>query len=67
VQRRRPGTKRWTRVRTLTTNGDGYWTLNQTVRSTTEYRFTWQPKDPYGANVGAIKASDVLRVTVRRD
>jgi hypothetical protein len=66
VQRRRPGTTRWTRVRTLTTNGDGYWTLHQTVRSTTEYRFTWQPKDPYGANAGAVKASDVLRVTVRR-
>jgi hypothetical protein len=66
VQRRRPGTKRWILVRTLTTNGDGYWTLNQTVKVTTDYRFRWQPTDRYGAPVGRVKASDVLRATAKR-
>jgi hypothetical protein len=66
VQRRRPGTKRWTTVRTLTTNGDGYWTLNQTVRVTADYRFTWQATDPYGARIGPVRASDVLRVNAKR-
>ena len=61
VQRRRPGTKRWTTVRRLTTNGDGYWTLKRTVAGTTDYRFTWQPTDRYGAPAGPLKASDVLR------
>jgi hypothetical protein len=61
VQRRKPGAKRWTTVRTLTTNGLGYWKLTQTVRTTTDYRFTWQPTDEYDAPVGPIKASDVQR------
>jgi hypothetical protein len=62
VERRRAGTKRWTRVRPLVTTGDGYWTLNQTVTAATEYRFTWQPTDDYGAPAGPPKSSDVLRV-----
>jgi len=62
VERRKPGTRSWTRVRQLVTNGDGYWTLSRTVTATTDYRFTWQPTDDYGAPVGALKASDVLRV-----
>jgi hypothetical protein len=66
VQRRKPGAKRWTSVKVLTTNGSGFWTLNQTVKATTEYRFTWQPTDPYDAPVGALKASDVLRVKVAK-
>jgi hypothetical protein len=66
VQRRKAGTKRWTRVRPLTTNGSGYWKLTQTVTATTEYRFTWQPTDDYGAPVGAVKASDVLRATIKK-
>jgi hypothetical protein len=61
VQRRRPGTGRWVTVRALTTNGDGYWTLNQTVELTTDYRFTWLPTDPNGAPAGPLRASDVLR------
>jgi hypothetical protein len=66
VQRRAPGKRTWTKVRTLSTNGDGYWTLNQTVRVTTDFRFTWQPTDVYGAPAGPVKASDVLRVSVKR-
>jgi hypothetical protein len=62
VQRRKPGAKRWTTVKVLSTNGTGYWTLNQTVNATTDYRFTWQPTDQYDAPTGPIKASDVLRV-----
>lgn len=65
VQRRRPGTKRWTRVAVRSTNGDGYWTLNQTVKASTEYRFTWQPTDRYGAPAGARRGSDIVRVRVR--
>jgi hypothetical protein len=66
VQRRRPGTKRWTTVKVRFTNGDGYWTLNQTVKATTEYRFVWPPTDRYGAPAGALKASDVLRATAAK-
>ena len=62
VQRRKAGSTRWTTVRVVATNGDGYWTLNQTVSATTDYRFRWQPTDAYGANAGPLKTSDVLRV-----
>jgi hypothetical protein len=66
VQRRRAGSTRWTNVRVLTTNGDGYWTLKQTISSTTDYRFRWQPTDAYGASTGPPKTSDVLRAGVKR-
>jgi hypothetical protein len=66
VQRRRAGSRRWTTVRVVATNGDGYWTLRQRVSATTDYRFRWQPTDPYGARVGRLRTSDVLRVGVRR-
>jgi hypothetical protein len=66
VQRRKPGATRWTTVKVLTTNGSGYWTLNQTVKATTDYRFTWQPTDAYGAPSGPVRASDVLRVKLKR-
>jgi hypothetical protein len=66
VQRRRAGSTRWTKVRVITTNGDGYWTLNQTVSAATDYRFRWQPQDPYGANAGPLRTSDVLRVKIAR-
>jgi hypothetical protein len=62
VQRRKAGAKRWTTVKRLVTSGDGYWTVSQTVTATTDYRFTWQPTDPYGAPAGSPRASDVLRV-----
>jgi hypothetical protein len=65
VQRRKAGVRRWTTVATLSTNGSGYWTLKQTIRSSTDYRFTWQPTDAYGAPAGPIKASDTLRVTMK--
>jgi hypothetical protein len=65
VQRRKRGAQRWTRVRTLSTNGSGYWKLTQKVNTTTDYRFRWQPTDPYGAPSGAIKTSDVLRARGR--
>jgi len=66
VQRRRAGTTRWVNVRVLSTNGDGYWTLNHTVTATTDYRFRWRPTDPYGAPTGPLRTSDVLRVAVKR-
>jgi hypothetical protein len=66
VQRRRAGTRTWKTVRVLATNGDGYWTLAQTVSATTDYRFRWQPRDAYGANAGPRKTSDVLRVNLVR-
>lgn len=62
LQRRRAGTRRWTTLRTVATNGDGYWTLAQTLRSTVQYRYTWQPLDVYGAPSAAPRSSDVLRV-----
>ena len=65
VQRRKRGATRWTRVRTLSTNGTGYWKLTQTVNSTTDYRFQWQPTDEYDAPVGKVKTSDVLRAKGR--
>jgi hypothetical protein len=66
VQRRKRGSMRWTTFKTLTTNGAGYWKLTQTVSATTDYRFRWQPTDQYDAPVGALKTSDVLRVTIKR-
>lgn len=66
VQRRKRGSTRWTSVKTLSTNGAGYWKLTQTVSTTTDYRFRWQPTDEYDAPVGGLKTSDVLRVTIRR-
>ncbi len=66
VQRRKRGSTRWTTFKTLTTNGAGYWRLTQTVSATTDYRFRWQPTDQYDAPVGALKTSDVLRVTITR-
>jgi hypothetical protein len=65
VQRRKRGATRWTRVRTLSTNGAGYWKLTQTVNTTTDYRFQWQPTDAYDAPVGRVKTSDVLRAKGR--
>jgi hypothetical protein len=66
VQRRKPGAKRWVTVKTLSTNGSGYWRLAQTVKATTDYRFTWRPTDAYGSATGPVKASDILRAAVRR-
>jgi hypothetical protein len=65
VQRRARGATRWTNLRTLSTNGAGYWKLTQTVIATADYRFTWQPTDEYNAPVGPVKASDVLRAKGR--
>ena len=66
MQRRKPGAKRWVTVKTLSTNGSGYWRLNQTVKATADYRFTWRPTDAYGSQTGPVKASDILRAAVRR-
>jgi hypothetical protein len=66
VQRRKKGTTRWSTIKTLTTNGLGYWKLNQTVTATADYRFRWQPTDEYDAPVGPLKTSDVLRATVAK-
>ena len=49
MQRRKPGAKRWTTVKSLSTNAAGFWKLTQTLNATTDYRFTWQPTDEYGA------------------
>jgi hypothetical protein len=66
VQRRKAGSKRWTTVRTLSTNADGYWKLSQTASATTDFRFRWQPTDPYDAPIGKLKTSDVQRATIRK-
>jgi hypothetical protein len=66
VARRTRGATRWTKLATLSTNGAGYWKLTQTVNTTADYRFTWQPTDAYGAPVGGVKTSDVLRAKARR-
>ena len=66
VQRRKRGSTRWSTIKTLSTNGGGYWKLNQTVKATADYRFRWQPTDEYGAPVGSLKTSDVLRATVAK-
>jgi hypothetical protein len=65
VQRRKRGATRWTKVKTLSTNGAGYWKLTQTVNTTADYRFQWQPTDDYDAPVGRVKTSDVLRAKGR--
>jgi hypothetical protein len=66
VQRRRPGARRWTTVKVLSTNATGFWKLNQTLKATTDYRFTWQPTDAYGGRSGAVQASDVLRAKLAK-
>ena len=66
VQRRRAGSRRWTTVKVLSTNGSGFWTLRQTVTGTADYRFRWQPTDQYDAPTGPMRTSDVLRVRLKR-
>jgi Cellulase (glycosyl hydrolase family 5) len=63
VQRRAPGRKAWTLVRTVQTTRAGYWTFTRTVTSPTEFRYTWQPLDAYGAPSGPRMASDVMRAS----
>jgi hypothetical protein len=58
VQRRRPGTTRWVTLRTLSTNALGFWSLRQTLNTSQQFRFTWQPD---GA---PLRSSDA--VTARR-
>jgi hypothetical protein len=42
-------------VKVLSTNATGFWKLSQTLKATTDYRFTWQPTDAYGARSGAAE------------
>jgi hypothetical protein len=62
VQRRAPGRKAWTLVRTVRTSFRGYWTFTRTVTVPTDFRYIWQPLDAYGAPSGPPMASDVMRV-----
>lgn len=62
VERRRVDRTRWTTLRTLTTDRNGSWKLDQPLRSAVEYRYSWQPFDEYGAPLGLRRSSDVLRV-----
>ena len=66
ASRRRAGSTRWTTIRTLSTNASGYWKLNVTITSTTDFRFRWQPTDAYDAPIGALKTSEVQRATIKR-
>ena len=60
VQRRAPGSARWTTIRRLRTDGRGVFRLRVAVTRTADYRFTWAPSP--GA---APRASDPRRVTPR--
>jgi hypothetical protein len=60
VQRRTPGSARWTTIRRLRTNGRGFFTLRAALTRRVDYRFTW---DPGGG--AALRASDVRRVGPR--
>jgi hypothetical protein len=61
VQRRNAG--HWTTLRTLTTNAAGYWKLAAVVHGTADFRFTWRPTGAHGQPTGAVRRSDVVRVT----
>jgi hypothetical protein len=60
VQRRAAGSSRWTTVRTLRTDGRGFFVLRVRVTGRVGYRFTWQPD---GGR--ALRTSDVRRVAPR--
>jgi hypothetical protein len=60
VQRRTPGSGRWTTIRRLRTNGRGFFALRVAVTRRVDYRFTW---DPGGG--AALRVSDARRVTPR--
>ena len=47
------------------TNGAGYWKLTQTVKATTDYRFSWQPTDEYGARGAGKPATCCARRSLR--
>ena len=57
LQRRTPGSARWTTIRRLRTDGRGVFTLRVAVSRRVDYRFTWQ--ETPGA---AVRASDPRRV-----
>jgi len=57
LQRRTPGSARWTTIRRLRTDGRGVFTLRVAVSRPVDYRFTWQ--ETPGA---AVRASDPRRV-----
>jgi hypothetical protein len=61
VQRRTPGSGRWTTIRRLRTDGRGVFTLRVAVTSRVDYRFTWTPAPGVSPRV-----SDARRVTPRR-
>jgi hypothetical protein len=60
VQRRSPGSARWTTIRRLRTDGRGVFTLRVAVTRRADYRFTWRPSP------GAVRASDPRRVAPAR-
>ncbi|MEA2289673.1 MAG: hypothetical protein QOD55_1670 [Solirubrobacteraceae bacterium] len=58
VQRRSPGSARWTAVRSLRTDSRGVFTMRVRVTRRLDYRFTWRPEGS-----AAARASDPRRVT----
>jgi hypothetical protein len=60
VQRRTPGTARWSTVRRPQTDGRGFFALRVRVTRRIEYRFAWQPDGG-----GAVQTSDARRLAPR--
>jgi hypothetical protein len=60
IQRRTPGSARWTTARRLRTDARGFFALRVAVTRRVDYRFTW---DPGGG--AAPRASDPRRLTPR--
>jgi hypothetical protein len=60
VQRRTPGSGRWTTIRRLRTDGRGFFALRVAVTRRVDYRFTWEP-----GGDAAVRVSDVRRVAPR--
>jgi hypothetical protein len=61
VQRRTPGSARWTTIRRLRTSARGFFALRVRATRRLDYRFRWQP-----APGGALRTSDTRRVTPPR-
>jgi hypothetical protein len=41
LQIRKRGTKRWVKLKTITTNSAGYWTSSSALRQGAQYRVVW--------------------------
>jgi hypothetical protein len=61
IQRRTPGSARWTTIRRMRTNGRGFFALRVALTRRVDYRFAW---DPGGG--AAVRTSDLRRVAPAR-